>query len=186
MVPFDYLIQMFSILAGLGIGVLVVGASRLVEERSRVRFFWPHAIWAIALFVAHVSAWFALWGLRVHPQWTMFEALCLLIIPMLVYFSSSVVMPKLDGDAKVDVEEHYFATIRYSQATLQLAMLASVFVTYTVTDVLWSNYNAFRVAACAALLPGLISLHPRVHKVQSAALVILLLVLVSTAARTVR
>jgi hypothetical protein len=183
--PFEFLIQLFAILAGLGIAALVQGTSRLVEERHRVRFHWPFVAWIACLFVAHIASWFALWGLRVHAEWTLAQALCLLAIPTLLYFSSNVVLPAFDGDGQVDLESHYFRTIRYSQTGLVLALAAGIIVSWTLTGEASSRSNAFRFGAAVLMLPGLFWLHPRLHQVQGVVVVGLLALLVSTMAGTI-
>ena len=79
---FDFMLALYSIIAGLAISVLVKGIARMIKGRERLHLYWVHTGWLTFLFVVHVVNWFALWPLRYHTSWTALEAVLLLLIPI--------------------------------------------------------------------------------------------------------
>ena len=82
MKAFQFILSLYSIVAGLGITVLVRGVGQMIEARDRMRPYWIHSCWLVFLFVINVASWLSMWDARDHPTWTILEALLLLLVPM--------------------------------------------------------------------------------------------------------
>ena len=70
---------MYSIIAGVGVSILIEGVARMVEARSHIRPYWVHTGWIVFLSAVHVFSWFGLWALRNHSVWTPREIIVLLL-----------------------------------------------------------------------------------------------------------
>jgi hypothetical protein len=58
MEAFDFILALYSIIAGLGVSMLVKGVARMIEARDRLHLYWIHTGWVIVLYGTHVSSWF--------------------------------------------------------------------------------------------------------------------------------
>jgi len=112
MSAFNFLMGLYTIVAGLGVSVLVRSIGQLIEARDRVLLYWVHSCWVALIFVAHVVSWFALWRFVDHSPWTVMQALLLLAVPILLYLISHLAVPELDDHRVHDLREHYY---RYAQ-----------------------------------------------------------------------
>ena len=52
-----------------------------------------HTCWLAFLLVVNVTSWLSLWASREHPTWSIFEALLLLLVPILLYIVSYLAVP---------------------------------------------------------------------------------------------
>src|SRR5262245_29559570 len=94
---FDFIMALYSIIAGLGVSVLVKDVALMIEARGSVRLYWVHTCWVIFLFGVQIISWFALWRLRELTAWTALEALLLLLVPILLNAVSYLAVPDLDS-----------------------------------------------------------------------------------------
>ena len=82
---FEFLLALYSIVAGLGMSLLVRSIGQIIEARSRVRLYWVHSCLIAVAFIAQVVSWFSLWQFADHSPWTVADTLLLLSIPLLLY-----------------------------------------------------------------------------------------------------
>jgi hypothetical protein len=177
MKAFQFILSLYSIVAGLGITVLVRGVAQMIEARDRVRRYWVHSCWIVILFVVNVASWLSMWDVRDHATWTVLEALLLLLVPMFLYIVSYLAIPDPDNDDQLDMRAYYFMHSKWMQAMLFLSLMSGSTATRVIED-RWDMGlgDALRIAAMLALLPGIASDRPRVHAAQVFFLVILLVV----------
>lgn len=164
---FDFILALYSIIAGLAISVLVKGIARMIKGRDRLRLYWVHTLWLIFLFVVNVVSWFALWDLRDHPSWTALEALLLLLIPILLNAASYLSFPEGGDDNEFNLRAHYFHQAQWLQGLLLLALLSSS-TAVRVIDGRWDIIaeDMLRIVIMLILLPGIVSRRPGLHTVQ--------------------
>ena len=93
---FEFLLALYSIVAGLGMAVIVRSIGQIIEARDRVRLYWVHSCFILVAFVGQVVSWFSLWQFSGHSPWTVAETLTLLSTPLLLYLVSHLVVPELD------------------------------------------------------------------------------------------
>jgi len=172
---FEFLLALYAIVAGLGVSLLVRSVGQIIEARERVRLYWVHTCWIALVFVGHVVSWFALWRYADHAPWTVLQALLLLCVPILLYLISHLAVPELEDDRLHDMREYYYRHARWTQGLL-LAVLVTGAVAHLVIEGRFdlSGARGVRAAMTLIVVPGIVSLNPRVHAVQA---VLLLLVI---------
>ena len=175
MSPFDFLLGLYSIVAGLGMSLLVRSVGQMIEARSRVRLYWVHTCLVIFVFVAQVASWLSLWRFARHAPWTVADTLLLLCIPILLYLVSHLAVPELDNDLMHDMREYYYRHARWTHgfllAVIVMSLLGEAFI---LGNFELSPPRMLRMALGAVLLPGVLTTNPIVHSVQAVALVLLM------------
>jgi hypothetical protein len=165
---FEFLLALYAIIAGIGVSLLVRSIGQMIEARDRVRLYWVHTTWLALIFVVHVVTWFALWRFHDHSPWTVWQALLLLAMPILLYLVSHLAVPELEDDAVHDMRQYYFRQCGWIQG-LMLGVIASGTAAQIGIEggPDASGPGVLRVAAALVLLPGVFTRRPMVHATQS-------------------
>lgn len=173
---FNFILGLYSIIAGLAISVLVKGIARMIKGRDRLRLYWVHTVWLIFLFVVNVVSWFALWELRDHPSWAALDALLLLLIPIFLNAASYLSFPEGGDDNEFNLRAHYFHQAQWLQGLLLLALLSGS-IAVRVLDGRWDIIaeDILRIVIMLILLPGIVSRSPGIHAVQMICLLLVAL-----------
>lgn len=184
---FEFIVGLYAIIAGLGISLLVQSIGQLIEARRRVRLYWVHVAWIALIFVAHVSSWFSFWRFSGQDEWTAFEAILVLTVPILLYLVSHLAVPDVEDDRAHDLRVYYFEQHRWMQGL----MIAALVVTQVAQQVILGGGglawpDAVRIVAVLLLLPGVVSNRPTVHAAQAVMLAALLLAVMSFVATPIR
>ncbi len=109
MSAFDYLSVLISIILGLGITQVLSGFGRLLNVRSRVRWYGPAVAWGVLLLLIHVQTWWAMFQLRTRPTWTLPVFLFVLLLPILLYLMAALALPDAGGTEPIDMKASYYA-----------------------------------------------------------------------------
>jgi hypothetical protein len=104
---FGYVSVVLSVIIGLGISHLLGGVVDLLKSRQRVRFFWLHALWMAQTFVGHVFLWWTMWNLRLLAEWNFIVFLLILLPPVLLYVSASLLVPKVEPTGAIDLRQAF-------------------------------------------------------------------------------
>src|SRR5262245_10261047 len=91
--PFSYLAVLISIILGLGITQLLSGLGRLLQDRRRVKVYWPTIVWVGLLLVVHVQTWWAMFGLRTLSNWSFLAFLLVLLQPIVLFLLAALILP---------------------------------------------------------------------------------------------
>jgi hypothetical protein len=145
-----------------------------------------HTCWIGLVFVAHVISWFMIWQFHEHTGWTVLEALLLLAAPILLYLISHLAAPDLEDDKVHDMREYYYRQARWSQGLMFGVVAAGTLAHIVIEDALAvDGVRGVRLAIAAILLPGLITLRPRVHEAQAVLLALVLLLAISSVSQPI-
>ena len=183
---FEFLLALYAIVAGLGVSLLVRSVGQIIEARERVRLYWVHTCWIALVFVGHVVSWFALWRYADHAPWTVLQALLLLCVPILLYLISHLAVPELEDDRLHDMREYYYRHARWTQGLL-LAVLVTGAVAHLVIEgrLDLSGARGVRAAMTLIVVPGIVSLNPRVHAVQAVLLLLVIVIAITYVAQPI-
>lgn len=107
MKPFDYLSVLLSIVLGLGITRLLSGLARWLEQRKEVRGYGPTLVWAAVLLLLHIQTWWAMFGLRVWPDWSFLQFSIVLAQPIVLYLLASLALPA-ESSTERDLRANFF------------------------------------------------------------------------------
>lgn len=172
---FDFLLALYSIVAGLGMSLVVRSVGQMIEARNRIKLYWVHTVLVAVAFVAQVVSWFSLWQFADHAAWTVAETLLLLSVPLLLYLVAHLVVPELDDGLPHDLREYYYRHARWAHGLLFAAAVISLFgEAFILGQLEVTPPRILRSTLALVLLPGMLSARPAVHSVQAAALLVLL------------
>jgi hypothetical protein len=110
---FEYLTVLISIILGLGITQLLGGLGRLLQDRARVRMYWPAVVWVCVLLLLHVQTWWAMFGLRSLESWTFLAFLLVLLQPVVLFMLAALVLPDGRAESDRDLRANYYAQSRW-------------------------------------------------------------------------
>jgi hypothetical protein len=82
-----------SLIMGLGITVLLDGAVNVLRADTKIRPGLIHGLWVLILLLQHVSVWLVRWRASSNPEWTGFEVLFFLLIPVLLFALARLAFP---------------------------------------------------------------------------------------------
>ncbi len=177
MTGFSFILPLYSMVAGLGMSILVRHIGQMIEARDRMRRYWVHTCWLAFLFVVQVATFLSLWDLKDHSSWTVLLALLLLLIPILLFAASYLAAPNLADVGDLDMRLYYFKQSQWMQGLLLLALLSGS----TAVRVIEGRWNMtlrddLRIAVMLVLLPGIVSRRPTIHVAQTLSLILLLII----------
>lgn len=85
---FEFIVGMISVILALAVAQLFVGVAELVQNRARVRFFWPQGIWILNLFLITFVHWWSLWTFR-DLSWNFGMFFFSLLGPSMMFFAGN-------------------------------------------------------------------------------------------------
>jgi hypothetical protein len=185
--PFEFLVSLYAIVAGLGLSLLIQSIGQMIEARDRVRLYWVHSVWLLLIFLAHVVSWLALWRFTKHDRWTVLQVLLLLSMPILLYLVSHLAVPDLEDERTHDLREYY-----YRHSTWMHALMLGVIACGSAGQIFiegrpdFSSTGLVRITIAAALLPGTFSRKPAVHAAAAAVMLAVLALGVTFVSRSIR
>ena len=160
---FEFIVGMISVILALAIAQLFVGVADLMQARTRVRFFWPHGIWILNLFLITFVHWWSLWTFR-DLDWNFGMFFYSLLGPSLMFFAASMISPRDRKTDVVDLADH-FLSIRQ----LFLAVFLAMLTLFTFDGPLFGTEQAFnglrmtQMFLGAMAVWGMVSASRRVH-----------------------
>lgn len=161
---FEYLSVLVSIVIALGISEVLTSWGRLLRDRVRVRFHGLHAFWTLFTLVLMVQMWWGFWNFRTVESWTFFALLGVVVECIVMVLCVLVLLPTREGDAPVDLRQHFFAQCRlfFSLGVVLLLQLSAVDVLVLGQPVLHVE-NAIRVPGIGLAALGAAFPSPRVQ-----------------------
>lgn len=172
---FEFLLALYSIVAGLGMSIVVRSIAQIIEARGRVRLYWVHGVLLAVVFMSQVVSWFSLWQFANHSPWTVADGVVLLSLPLILYLASHLAVPELDDGLVHDLREYYYRHARWTHGL----MLAVVVISLLGEAFIHGHFELtpprmLRLVLGAVFLPGVLTTNPTVHSVQGVLLLALL------------
>jgi hypothetical protein len=107
--PFDFVAVFYSVVLGVAVAQLMTGVGRLVEERRRVRNYWVHSVWILALLLCDADNWWSLWAVRDVASWRLVSFLLLIVLTTFVFLMTVLLFPRPPEPGEtIDLREHYY------------------------------------------------------------------------------
>jgi len=107
---FSFVMVLLSIIIGLGVTELLTNVARQIQIRSKVKFYWLHAVLVALVFIALLQQWWESWDQRFVETWSFPILLLMLGGPVGLYIISHLLFPQDMEDT--DFEEFYFESPR--------------------------------------------------------------------------
>jgi hypothetical protein len=152
--PFSYLSVLLSIVLGLGLTQLLTAFGRLIRHRDGVRFHWLPLLWAGMLLVIYVQSWWAMYGLRLHQDWTFVGFSIVLAQAAALYLMAAVALPEQIDESGIDLAQYYDRHHRwlfaFFLATLVISVTKDRIIDGRFPDRVNLGFHAALGVACAA------------------------------------
>jgi hypothetical protein len=110
---FEFIFPLFGLLVGLSYAEILGGMARALKSSREIRIGRLTPMLALLVLVNLTIFWFGAWQLRDIAQPTSGSLLMTLLLGGTYYLASAMVFPAA-GDARGDLDEHFFATRRVS------------------------------------------------------------------------
>jgi hypothetical protein len=131
-----FLSVIVSIILGLSITQLLQGMSELINERERVRFYWPAVGWTVILLIVDIQAWWAMFGYRNRHFWTFVQFATVLMEVILLYLLAALALPNFAGKAAIDLRANYFKHKAWFFGLLVVLLLDSLLKSVVISGAL--------------------------------------------------
>jgi hypothetical protein len=178
---FEYLAVLISIVLGLGITQLLSGFGRWLEHRSAFDAYAPAILWAAILLVLHVQAWWSMFVLRHHLDWTFGQFSVVLLQPIALFLLATLVLPSATASSP-ELRSNYYAQRPWFFGLLVLLLVVSVLKDLVLSGSLPEPINlgfhvAFLIAAVAGVFVARESFHRAIAYVAAAMIIVYVVVL---------
>ncbi len=107
---FVFIITLAAVINALGIVRLLASFAEYLRHQSNLEIvhYWVFNLWIAFQFLLHVLLWWLLWNTRVAEAFTFLNYLFLLSGPILLYVSTSLLIPDIDDQA-MDLHRHFYS-----------------------------------------------------------------------------
>jgi len=122
---FEYLGVLISVIMGLGITHLAIGASKLVQHRDQCKPYLAHSLWSIGVLMYILIIWWGMYWWSKHTDWSALEYLFITAYALALFFLSALLFP-YDMDKDIDVEAYFFKQRRWFFSTMIVAWLLDI------------------------------------------------------------
>lgn len=114
---FAFIFTLAAVVNGLGIVRWLTALAEYVRHQDsvQVRNFGVFLAFAVYQFLLHILLWWSLWSIRGANAFNFLDYLFMLVGPILLFLSTSLLVPDAD-DSKIDLGEH-FERVRKPYAT---------------------------------------------------------------------
>lgn len=163
---FSYLSVLLSIIIGLGMSQVLTASGRLIRHRDLVRAYWPPLVWAGVLLLIYVQAWWSMFGLRTHADWSFLAFSVVLLQTVTLYMMAAVVLPEQVDDRGVDLRTHYERHRRWIFGFLLATVCVSVLKELTIEGRLPERLNlVFHALMAGSCVSAMLVRNARYHEV---------------------
>jgi hypothetical protein len=165
---FDYLAILISIILGLALTHLLMGVSRLIQLRHRVRLYWVQLLWTVNVILYVLAIWWGMFWWKHLQVWTFPEFFFLAFYSIVLFLLASMLFPH-ECEEGLDCEEHFFRNKNWFFGIQLTATLLDI------PETLFKSYDGLRSAPReyfafigALILIDIVGLWSRSRKVQAA------------------
>jgi hypothetical protein len=163
---FEYIVVLISVIMGLGITHLATGATKLIQNRDKVRFYLPHAIWTVNVLIYILMIWWSMFWWSGHEDWYAYEYLFITLYSIVLFFLAAMLYP-WDMDKDIDVRAYFFRNRTWFFGGMAVAWLIDIPETLVKSKVdlraVPEEYYVFVGLELAIAVTGLVSQHRIVH-----------------------
>jgi hypothetical protein len=177
---FEYISVLLSIIIGLGVTQLLAGIAKLLRDGRALGSAWWVFVIIATLLLADFQVWWVSFRWRGLPEWTFFEYLAFLVLPVVLYLLAYLVLP---GDPHLDGNElarEFIAKRKPYFALVGLIAPASYFQQWMLTGGVHVDIDsAMRLLWIVIAIPGYVSRRVGVQALVAVASFVLLTVYVT-------
>ena len=160
---FAYILVITSVVYALALAQILSGIARLAQSEGTIRWFHPHTMWVVILFISILLFWWAGWEFR-EVQWAAPTYLYTMITPIFMFFSVSLIMPSRTDDQEVNLEAHFLKIRAQALWSYIVALLAQFVDGPLIADEpWWFAGRAFQAAMLSVVVLAVFTKNRRLH-----------------------
>jgi hypothetical protein len=164
---FEFILVITSVVYALALAQILLGVGRLAQTDATIRFFLPHTLWVVILFLTVLTTWWAGWEFR-SVAWVFPKYIYMLITPVFVFFSASLIIPQRTDVEEVALDRHFLKIRTLVLCSYFIALLAQ-FADGPVlaNEPLWFPGRIVQAAILATVLIGAFTARRRLQELSS-------------------
>ena len=113
MSEFEYVMVLISLILGLGISQILVGIANLLKKSHKVKFYIPHLICIVVVFMIHIQEWWINYEYsRKIMEWRFSVFFFMVAYPILLYIMARLLFPLHLSAKSIDLREFYMVHYR--------------------------------------------------------------------------
>jgi hypothetical protein len=151
---FEFILVITSVVYALAMAQVLTGVGRLAQTEATIRWYLPHTVWMLILFLSILVMWWAGWEFRA-VVWIFPKYLFMLISPVSLFFATALIIPQRIAEHEVNLEKH-FMKIRRPVIWSFFAALISQFIDGPVlaSEPLWFPGRVIQIVVLCVVLGG--------------------------------
>ncbi len=122
---FEYIGVLISVIMGLAITHLAVGASKLIQNRATSKFCLPHALWTINVLLHILMIWWGMFWWSELEDWTAYYYLGITVYAIVLFLMAAMLYP-YDMHDDIDIEAYFFQNRAWFFSLMMIAWLLDV------------------------------------------------------------
>jgi len=134
---FDYLAVLISVILGLALTHLLLGASKLIQARHNVRLYWVQLVWTFNVILYVLALWWGMFWWKHLQAWTVQLFFFLTLYTIVVFLLASMLFPHECGEG-LDCEAHFFRNKNWFFAIQLIVSLLDI------PETLFKSYGGLR------------------------------------------
>lgn len=163
---FEYIGILISVIMGLGITHLAVGASKMIQNRETTRLCLPHALWTLNILLYILMIWWSMFWWSELDDWTAFQYLGITLYAIVLFLLSAMLYP-YDMEKDIDIEAYFFRNRVWFFGLMVVAWLLDIPETLgkEITGLrdVPPRYFIFVAAVIGLAIVGMVTSNRRVH-----------------------
>ena len=177
---FEFILIITSVIYAMALAQILSGVSRLAQTDATIRWYVPHTMWIVILFVWVTLVWWSVWEFRL-VDWTFPSYIYMLVAPTLVFFTCSLLIPKEMRNQVIDLQAHFSRIRRPFLWSFAAATIVAVLDGFVLADEpIWFPTRIGHVALIGPVFVGLYTENKQVQKIIAAIVMMALLYIMVT------
>jgi len=122
---FEYIGVLISVIMGLAITHLAVGASKLIQNRETSKLCLPHALWTINVLLYILMIWWSMFWWSGLEDWSAYYYLGITLYAIVMFLMAAMLYP-YDMHDDIDVEAYFFKNRTWFFSLMIIAWLLDI------------------------------------------------------------
>ncbi len=164
---FEYIGVLVSVIMGLGITHLAVGASKLIQNRETTKFCLPHALWTLNILLYMLMIWWSMFWWSGLEEWTAWYYLGITLYAVVLFLMAAMLYP-YDMPGDIDIEAYFFRNRTWFFGLMMVAWLLDIPETlgkeYAGLREVPPRYFVLATSMLVLAIIGLATANRRIHR----------------------
>ncbi len=161
---FEFLMILLSVIIGLGLTEVLIGAANLIRARSTIKFYWIHSLFQIGVLFALLQLWWESWGMNSLESISFWAVLSILAPSVFLFLTAHLLYP--GSVESSDMRAYYYRQAPILWGLVIAGTLEGTFLRPLIMgDPVFHPANLSGIPMIAICIVLVSSKNPRVHSV---------------------